>query len=305
MSRNEMIDLADKFAVMRRQEETTYKVPDYLSPRYIASNLSPSAELQTPRKSIVDDDLRVEIVHWSYKVVDYLNMDRETVSISLSLFDRFLSIHTVNKKVAQLVGLTSLYLAVKLSEQEWKMKMPLLLSHFITLSRDNFTARDIVGMEALILSTLRYHVHPPTPQSVVSHLLLMFPQHVNPESTRRITDYATFLTELSVCEYFFVTRKTSSIALAALIVGMDNDPYLSPVDRKTFLESVRQVTTIDSNSLEVEECRMNLQMLYNGSEKFDDDISEQYTAANNPESTFRTETVSPVSVTGIIDDPMC
>jgi len=296
----ELNDLPDKFAVLQRQEETIYKVPDYLAPSYIIRNPPEQEEQITPRKTIVDDALRQDIVHWCYKVVDYLNMNRNTVSVSISYFDRFLSVRTVNKKVAQLVGLTSLYLAIKLYEQEWKTRMPVVLSHFITLSRNNFTGSDIIGMEALILNTLNFHMHPPTPQTIVSQLLHMFPNHIDPLSLRDLVEHSNFLIEVSVTDSFFMTRKSSSIAVASLLVAMNNDPYISQDDRKTAMESVRQITNIDFHSIEVEECRTKLVVLY--SERFDEEIADHHTEHNG--HTYRTETVSPVSVAGISDQPM-
>lgn len=297
MFRHEINDLADKFAAIQKQEENNYNVPDYLSPTHNIGNPPDYGEQSTTRTSFVDGALRQDIVHWCYKVVDYLNMDRNTVSVSMSYFDRYVSVRTVNKKVAQLVGLTSLYLAIKLYEQEWKSKMPALLTHFITLSRGNFTANVITLMESELLNTLNYYVHPPTPQTIVLELFKMFPTYINPSSLRDVVEHANFLTEVSVTDSYFMTQKPSSIAVASLLVAMNNDPHLPPDERKAALEAVHQVTNIEFHSVGVEECRLKLLELY--SERFDEEITVYYNERNV--QAYRTETVSPVSVAGIVD----
>jgi hypothetical protein len=43
-----------------------------------------------------------------------------------------------------------------------------------------------------------------------------------------VFEYSRFLTEIAVCDYFFVTRKPFSIALAAVLVAMEQ------LDRQKF-----------------------------------------------------------------------
>ena len=75
-----------------------------------------------------------------------------------------------------------------------------------------------------------------------------------------VLELARFLTELSVIDYFFVTSKTSSVALAALLNAMELlqlGPFIPE-----FLDQLTLLEGLDSTSEEVKECRFRLEDLY-------------------------------------------
>lgn len=111
-----------------------------------------------------------------------------------------------------------------------------------------------------------------------------------------ILEHTRFLTELSVIDYFFVTKRSSSVALAALLNAMDNNRSFPFALRSDFIAQLRRLDNFDVNDPEILECRDRLRELY---------IQGGYAsnAAAAPESPVdqemqeqRTETVSPVSV---------
>lgn len=77
-----------------------------------------------------------------------------------------------------------------------------------------------------------------------------------------IKELVQFLTELSVCDYYFTTRKPSSIGLGALLTTFDRfDEVTLPLRvRLTFLDLVHY--TIDPFSKEVQECKDRLCKTY-------------------------------------------
>lgn len=84
-------------------------------------------------------------------------------------------------------------------------------------------------------------------------------------STRHdIGELARFLCELSVCDYFFVTKKPSAIAVAALQTAMDqiDKNRLPPEARALYLSTIRNVACLDLCSSEVRECRNRLDEMY-------------------------------------------
>jgi len=110
-------------------------------------------------------------------------------------------------------------------------------------------------------------MHPPTSLSFVKHIVALFDlcQIECSASTRHdLGEMARFLCELSVCDYFFVTKKPSSIAIAALQTAMDKiDIYrLSPRSRTLLLTAIRDVARLDLHSNEVTECRFHLNEMY-------------------------------------------
>lgn len=110
-------------------------------------------------------------------------------------------------------------------------------------------------------------MHPPTSLNFVKHLLLLFELcniPCSPTAKHDIGELARFLCELSVCDYFFVTKKPSSIALAALITAFDNidQSRLAFNTKSQFFSSIDSVARLDLYTNEVEECRSRLDEMY-------------------------------------------
>ena len=110
-------------------------------------------------------------------------------------------------------------------------------------------------------------MHPPTALNFVKHLVLLFElgnTPLSPHSKHDIGELARFLCELSVCDYFFVTKKPSSIAAAALLTAIDNidQSLLSYNTKCQFFESIQNIAKLDLQSSEVRECRARLDEMY-------------------------------------------
>jgi hypothetical protein len=273
--------IPDRIATLCRQESTSYKCESYLSPEFqktrqeqshdpdhaifdstfpCTSNSDSCDSSNGPGK--INECWREKICEWAYQVIDHFDFNREVVAVSLSYLDRFLCTRQVNKKVFQLAAMTSLYMAIKLYEPS-----TLRMSSFIELSRGYFTVQHIIEMEETLLRDLQWYMHPPTALGFVKHILALFDlsRIECPSSTRHdIGELARFLCELSVCDYFFVTKKPSSYALAALQTAMDHigTSRLSPKIKAQFLASIRDVAGLDLCSAEVMECRARLEEMY-------------------------------------------
>jgi len=197
---------------------------------------------------------REKICHWSYNVVDHFDISREVVAISLKLFDRYLATcnNKCNGNLALLASLTTLHIAIKLHETK-KVKLSTLAS----LSRGQFNDKHIEEMEWQICTALRWKVHPPTEYSFLQQYIQLLdycchsntttPHHhqvekhqpqlykLEQEETLRkeILELSKYLTELCICDAFFVLYPSSIVAFAALLNVMED---LSP---KRLSHSVR------------------------------------------------------------------
>ncbi|KAL3789031.1 hypothetical protein HJC23_008178 [Cyclotella cryptica] len=224
------LDLSARLHAMRRQETTHYTCPDYLASDWQAS-LSGTPQNDTvadlpganagggassASSSEINEMWREKICEWCYQVVDHFDFNREIVSVAMSYLDRYLATRSVNRRIFQLAAMTALYLAIKLYEPG-KIRM----SSLIDLSRGYFLEDHIVTMEDSVLQSLGWHVHPPTPYSFVREMINLLPVQITPRDRHDTNELARFLTELSVCDYWFVTKKPSSIALASLINALE------------------------------------------------------------------------------------
>eukprot|EP00586_Coscinodiscus_wailesii_P020388 CAMPEP_0172504634 /NCGR_PEP_ID=MMETSP1066-20121228/180438_1 /TAXON_ID=671091 /ORGANISM="Coscinodiscus wailesii, Strain CCMP2513" /LENGTH=295 /DNA_ID=CAMNT_0013280909 /DNA_START=69 /DNA_END=956 /DNA_ORIENTATION=- len=284
----EVVNLPEKLEVLLQQERTTYRGIDYLRDSNAGNQDDSTGESSPPAqgsyKPSVNALWREQICDWSYAIVDHFDLDRETVCISFSYLDRFIPRYKrpINHKTYQLAAMTTLYMAIKLYEPR-----KIGINSFISLSRGHFTSNHIVAMEHLILQTLSWHVHPPTPVSFVNHLLLL-----HPVKDTRLNDISRFLTELSVCDYFFVTRRPSSIALACILNAMEEVQSPSHVTME-FLETAKRFAPdIDGDRQDVFECQAQLKELYYASGS-NSHVTQVDCSAPTSE---REESVSPVCV---------
>ena len=187
------------------------------------------------------------------------------VAVSLSLFDRYFATlgNKYNGNVALLASLTTLHIAIKLYDAK-KIK----LSTLANLSRGQFTSRDIEMMEWTILSALGWKLHPPTPYTFVEYILFFLPQEVNSTIRAGLNEVSKYLTELAVCDAYFVDRSNSStVAFAAILNVMEDMNYskFSGGLRETFLRNLTYHLHLNHCSDDIVSARRRLRKMFTAS----------------------------------------
>lgn len=157
------------------------------------------------------------MLKWSYNVVDYFNLSRETAAMSIAYSDRFLqtdkgSEYLNDTDKYQLLCIVSLYVAVKVHETS---SLPPKM--FVEIGHGHYTADQMEQMETVLLNTLDWRVNPPTSLCFVR----LFLDLVLPELDRGMKATAYMLartqTERAVGDYKMVTVPPSKIAYASLV----------------------------------------------------------------------------------------
>lgn len=159
--------------------------------------------------------------------MDHFDLSRETVAISLSLFDRYMATlgNECTGSTALLTSLATLFVAVKINETK-----TIHLRTLADLSRRQFTSKDIEEMELRLLTVLSWRVNPPTSVAFVHHLLKFVPSststHNNSNSVHRavqrdLFELSRYVCELALADVYFCDRRPSSVAYAAILNVMD------------------------------------------------------------------------------------
>lgn len=157
-----MVDLLERLEVLLESEGESYRTINYLSPSHqqslhrqyqcdpssfdLKSAFTPNSSSNTSDSGI-NEIWREKICEWSYQVIDHFDFSREVVGISIHYLDRFLATYPVNKKLFQLVAMTSLYLAIKIYETG-----NISMKSMIDLSRGYFSTAQMAEMEMSILT---------------------------------------------------------------------------------------------------------------------------------------------------------
>eukprot|EP00977_Amphora_coffeiformis_P015554 scaffold4554_cov178-Amphora_coffeaeformis.AAC.3 len=114
-----------------------------------------------------------------------------------------------------------------------------------------------------VFRTLQWRVHGPTSFSLTRYLLYLLPLNAIPMDARfDVLELSRFLTELSVMDFFFVPYRPSVVALAALLNAMEDIPTVPNSAGLALTAQIKQCTSMDSYSMEVNECRARLRVHY-------------------------------------------
>jgi len=204
--------VVDQISVMRRQETITYQCTTF---KKILSQPEVSINGVNIR---VNNSWREHICNWSYEIADYFGLSRQTVAISLDLFDRFFAKrgNTCDERSALLASLTTLYIAIKINETK-KVKLCTLTQ----LCIEDVLPEDIAVMELKILKSLEWMVNPPTAVDFIHRVLILLPVNIHTPVQRTIFELSCYVAELSVCDSFFVKIPRSIIAFAAILNVLD------------------------------------------------------------------------------------
>ena len=139
------------------------------------------------------------------------DFDREVVSVAMSYLDRFLHKRAFDRHTSRAAAVTALYLAIKLfvPGMSFAPQNRRILILLLDTSGGCFTAKDIADMEYLMLRALDWHVHPPTPLAFCREFLQLLSEKITPTVHHEMSELVEFMAELSVVDYWFVTKRPS------------------------------------------------------------------------------------------------
>jgi len=227
-------EISSRTKAMHIQECKAYSSGDYLSQGFGSSTHDSFGQRLPLHQQMrickseaatkkVDAIYRGKLSNWCFQVADHCQIDHETVGIAISYLDRFLSTKLGNpalqcRKTFQLATMTSLYMAVKIFEHE-----VIEPSEFALISRGVCTEKDITDMEMNILFALGWRVQPPTALSFVRHFLALISSFHEIDELMLHNLYALSQLQInvSVNEYYFVSVKPSTVAVASILNSAD------------------------------------------------------------------------------------
>lgn len=165
---------------------------------------------------------RLLMVKWSYNAVDKYDLDRSVVSFAFSYFDKFMSLYSdlADFECTQILAMTCLYVAAKVHSSR---TAPFTISRLVRMSKGYFERKQIAEMEKRLINILAWYMNPPIPLLFVETVRHFLYNNRNLSSAKKdqVYDMTLYLIELSVCDHFFVTRRPSSVAAAALHIGLE------------------------------------------------------------------------------------
>ncbi|XP_028799720.1 putative cyclin-B3-1 isoform X2 [Neltuma alba] len=177
--------------------------------------------------------MRGILINWLIEVHLKFELMPETLYLTVSLLDQYLSLVTIKKNELQLVGLTALLLASKY-EDFWHPPVNDLTS----ISVESYTREQMLLMEKLILRKLKFRLNGPTPYVFMVRFLKAA------QSDKKLEHLAFCLIELCLVEYEALAFKSSLLCASAIYVArctLQINPPWTPLLQKHARYEVSQL----------------------------------------------------------------
>ena len=211
-------------------------------------------------RSIVDVSTREQICKWIFHIIDRVEMQRETAIIAMNYLDRFMSTSVprarrarFNRREYQLVALTCLYIAVKITE-------PIVMGADMIreLSRGAYSIEAILSCERHILASLRWKLNGPTPFQFIDYMLQLLPEDTCINIRSKLAHDARHQVEVAVHDAACVPLRRSTISISSVLNSIEDRNSL---DKKVeFIQQISDTVGYDvEDSPMIKACRKRLQ----------------------------------------------
>ncbi|XP_062024125.1 putative cyclin-A3-1 [Rosa rugosa] len=210
---------SDIYAYLRRMEVEPKRrsLPDYM---------------ERIQKDAINANMRGILVDWLVEVADEFKLLPDTLHLSVSYVDKYLSMNVINKQKLQLLGVASMFIASKYEEIN-----PPHVDELSDMTENTYSKAEVIKMEADILKSLKFEMGNPT----VRTFLRKFTDVAQGNYTTPNLQFeflVSYLAELSLLDYkcvkFLPSMVASSVVfLARLMIRSKMNPWCSTLQQYT------------------------------------------------------------------------
>ncbi|KAL1559914.1 putative cyclin-B3-1 isoform X1 [Salvia divinorum] len=192
----------------RNHLEVSDYVDDIYEYYWVMEAQNPSLKNYLETQQDIAPQMRGILINWLIEVHQRFELMEETLFLTVTLLDRYLSIDCIKKNEMQLVGLTALLLASKY-EDFWHPRV----TDLISISAESYTKDQMLKMEKTILKKLKFRLNQPTAYVFMLRFLKAA------QSDTKLERFAFYLIELCLVEYEALNYKTSMLCASAIFVA--------------------------------------------------------------------------------------
>ena len=202
-------------------------------------------------------DWRYRIARWMLRIADDFLLKRETALIALNYFDRIMMRQTTLQRDSfQVAAITCILMASKLFQ-----KKPPKLSTLVAYTKNAFKKEDILTMEQQLLFSGDLGLYPISSSTFVS-ILLSDLANETPGIISSIVESCQFMIELAATDFFFVGQRSSSIAVAAIVVTFETTNLIAAEVTASLLRSIQSRIDYTKDNV-VMDCIDKLRSMHN------------------------------------------
>ncbi|KAK1317661.1 Cyclin-A3-1 [Acorus calamus] len=180
----------------------------------------------------VTENMRAILVDWLVEVAEEYRLVSETLYLTISYIDRFLSKHAVHRQKLQLLGVSSMLIASKYEEIS-----PPHVEDFCYITDNTYTKDEVVKMESDVLNLLKFEMSNPTVKNFLWRFIRASQEdHKNP--SLQLEFLGNYLAEISLLDYGCLRFLPSIVAasvvfLARFTINPKVHPWSSVLQRCT------------------------------------------------------------------------
>ncbi|KAL7245329.1 hypothetical protein ACSBR2_000620 [Camellia fascicularis] len=161
----------------------------------------------------VSPNMRAILVDWLVEVAEEYKLLSDTLHLSISHIDRFLSMNALDRRKLQLLGVSSMLIASKYEEIN-----PPNVDEFCYITDNTYTKKEVVKMEADILKHLKFEVGSPTIKTFLRKFTAVAQEDYKiPNLELEFLGY--YLAELSLLDYGCVKFLPSLVAASVVFLS--------------------------------------------------------------------------------------
>ncbi|XP_060173383.1 putative cyclin-A3-1 [Lycium barbarum] len=161
----------------------------------------------------VTANMRGVLVDWLVEVAEEYKLLVDTLYLTVSYIDRFLSVNVIPRQRLQLLGVSAMLIAAKYEEIS-----PPNVEDFCYITDNTFTKKEVVKMEADVLQSLKFEMGNPTTKTFVRRFTRVAQEDYK-KAGLQLEFLGYYLAELSLLDYSCVKFLPSLVAAAVIFLS--------------------------------------------------------------------------------------
>ncbi|XP_049398414.1 G2/mitotic-specific cyclin C13-1-like [Solanum stenotomum] len=185
---------------------------DYLHQLEIEKKRRPLPDYLEKVQKDVSSNMRGVLVDWLVEVIDEYKLLSDTLYLTVSYIDRFLSVNVIPRQKLQLLGVSSMLIAAKYEEIS-----PPDVGEFCYITDSTYSKKEMVKMEAEVLKCLKFEMGNPTIKTFLGQFTKIAQDYKKNNLQFEFLGY--YLAELSLLDYNCVKFLPSLVAAAVTFLS--------------------------------------------------------------------------------------